>query len=102
TGFNAFNGMARFWTEDSISHDGYCAACSGHGIYYGSREEPSQDIYIRRNISYLHTIQGFQWNGRVTNMQVDQNVWYNNAGSGQTFEQGVSNSFFRSNLIFNN
>jgi hypothetical protein len=57
---------------------------------------------VRRNLSYNNDFNGMQFNGRVTNLVVEQNMFSSNLLSGLSFENGVAHSFVRSNLLFNN
>src|SRR5262249_4907630 len=72
-----------------------------HCIYIGSRALPSSNVTLHRNICYNAAWNGFHINGRFTNLQVDQNIIYSDGIAGLSLQEGVSNSFFRNNLIFN-
>src|SRR5205085_1852180 len=97
-GFAAFNGLINVTIEDSTFHHN----TGSHGIYLGSRYAPSKNVTLRRNLLYSNEWNGFQFNGRVTNMVLFQNVAYNNGLSGFSLLQGVKDSFIRSNVAFNN
>jgi hypothetical protein len=73
-------------------------------LYMGARGNPSYDVTIRRNVIYAPSgmdsgYPAFQWNGRVTNLVVEQNIVW---APSQCFSllQGVSDSFIRNNLCF--
>jgi chitodextrinase len=102
-GFSAFNGLVNLTIEDSVFHDNDCAggACQ-HGVYLGSRGLPSSNVTIHRSIAFGNDYNGFTFNGRCTNCVFDQLLSYNNGIAGLTLEMGVSNSFARSNVLFNN
>jgi len=73
-----------------------------HNIYLGSREVPSHDVFINRNLLYNGSYNGVQINGRFTNLHIEQNVLYSNGLSGISLTQRVSSSFIANNLAFNN
>jgi chitodextrinase len=102
-GFSAFNGLVNLTIEDSVFHDNDCpgGGCQ-HGVYLGSRGLPSSNVTFRRSIAFGNDYNGFTFNGRCTNCVFDQLLSYNNGIAGLTLEMGVSNSFARSNLLFNN
>ena len=82
----------------SIFHDtGY-----SHGIYFGSRDYPNENIFITNNIFYHNGRTGFQHNGRVNNLHFENNIIHSNELHGVSVVNGVHNSFFINNLIFNN
>jgi parallel beta-helix repeat protein len=77
-----------------------------HGIYMGARNSPSSDITLRKSILYKNGKDAgygnFQYNGRVTNLVLEDNILHSSGQWGISFKQGVSNSIVRNNLIFNN
>jgi putative Ig domain-containing protein/parallel beta helix pectate lyase-like protein len=100
-GMYSFNGLVNITIEDSDFHDQH--GTTGHGLYIGSRELPGSNVTIRRNLLIGNDYSGMQFNGRVTNLIVEQNIVYSNRlVSGISFENGVSHSFVQSNLIFSN
>ena len=93
-GFEAFNFMLRLTIEDNFIHD-----CGNHGIYIGARGQPNQSIFVHRNVSFkTHNFTSFQHNGRVANLQLDQNFGYSVGNDCYSLEEGVSDSFVRSNV----
>jgi hypothetical protein len=92
------NGLLNLTMEDNMVHRS--SAGGQHCIYIGSRALPSTNVILRRNICYDAAWNGFHINGRFTNLQVDQNVIYDVGVSGLSVQEGVSNSFFRNNLVF--
>ncbi len=84
--------------ENNVVHDNL----QEHGIYLGSRDLPNSDITVRGTLMYHNGRHGFQHNGRVTNLVVENNVIHSNVMGGIALLEGVSNSFIRGNLIFNN
>lgn len=61
----------------------------------------SYNITIHRVISYNNGYTGIQINGNVSNLVEDQNMSYGNLIANYSWENGVHDSFFRSNLSFN-
>ena len=101
-GFSAFNGLVNITLQDNVFHDNN-GPNQQHEIYIGSRTIPSSNVYVRRNIAYnSNDYPAIQFNGRVTNLVMEQNLVYNVPGaSGYSWMEGVSNSFFRNNISFN-
>src|SRR4030042_446863 len=60
------------------------------------------DIVFRNCLSYQNGRHGFQHNGRTTNLLLENNIIHSNAMGGISLVQGVSQSTFKNNLIFNN
>ena len=91
-----------FLLEESVFHDPD-PANGQHNIYLGSNSLASSNVTVRRNILYNDNsgYPSFQFNGRVTNLVLSQNMIYNSEGTGISLLQGVSNSFIESNLVFN-
>ncbi len=102
TGMLIQNGVLNLVIQDSVIHD-MSYGNGEHNIYLGSALAPSRNIIVRRNLMFNSGAQGngFQFNGRVTNLVVDGNIIYNSSGAGISLLQGVSNSFITNNLIFN-
>ena len=73
-----------------------------HGIYLGSRDYPNTDLTVRGCRMYRNERHGFQHNGRVTNLILEGNISHSNDLGGISLIEGVSQSFVRNNLIFNN
>ena len=96
------NGLLNLVIQDSLFHDLPYGTAS-HPLYLGSNGAPSQNVIVRRNLIFDSGIEGngFQFNGRVTNLVVDGNIIYNSSGAGISLLEGVSNSFITNNLIFN-
>ena len=106
-GLDFFDGLSNFLIEYNVMHDFDVNVCGGcqHAMYIGGRTNPSSNITIRSNILY-NSHNGYptlQWNGRGTNVVIDGNIIYNGAQTtGMTIFNGLSSSFVRNNLIFNN
>ena len=97
-GILGMNGLSNVLIERNVFHD----TTLEHGIYLGAREKPNSDIVVRYNVIYRAAYNGFQHNGRVTNLVVDSNIIHTNYLSALSFLEGVSNSFVRNNLMFGN
>lgn len=97
-GLKAMQGMTNITVEDSAFHDN----TTSHGIYFGSRDMPNSDIFIRRNLLFDNCNNGFQHNGRVTNLVLEDNIIHSNRNSGISLLEGVCDSVFSGNLIYNN
>ena len=106
-GIDAFNNLSNWLVEYNVMHDfntAFCNACQ-HALYMGARGLAASNITIRRNLMYNPSANypALQWNGRVTNLQIYQNIIYNGGGNaGISLLEGVSNSKIYDNLIFNN
>jgi hypothetical protein len=96
------NGLLNLVIQDSVIHD-MPYGSGTHPIYLGSNGAPSRNVTVRRNLVFNAGIEGngFQFNGRVTNLVVDSNIIYSSQGAGISLLQGVSNSFITNNLVFN-
>ena len=91
-------GMDNTLIEDSVWHDN-AFSTGQHGIYIGARgTEVSINDTIRRNIFYNNAWNGIHVNGSMNNMVMDQNISYGNGIANYDWQNGVSNSFFRSNI----
>ena len=101
TGFNHIDN----WTiAYNVLHDDNCpSACNTpHGFYMGGNQGPSSNTTIRRNLIFRNSWNGLHWNGQATGFFIDQNVVYDNGVTGLDFEMGLSHSYIRANLSFNN
>ena len=88
--------------EENVVHD--VDSSAQHNIYLGSNTVGSSGVIVSRNIMYNVSTGGYpnlQFNGRCTGCRFEQNIIYNQDGQGMAFLMGVSNSFIRSNLVFN-
>jgi hypothetical protein len=95
------SGLDDVLIEDSVFYNNL-ANGGQHGIYIGARYNTlSSNITIRRIITYNNGYTGIQVNGNVANLVQDQNIAYGNLIANYSWENGVHNSFFRSNLSFN-
>jgi PKD repeat protein len=94
------NGLENITIENCVIHD----TVLEHNIYLGSREIPSKNVTVRRNLLFNSAVNGngFQFNGIVTNLVLEQNVIHSNLLSGISLVEGVSSSFIRNNCVFNN
>jgi hypothetical protein len=101
---SGFNGIVNWTVSYSTLHDDACpSSCNTpHGFYMGSHDVPGDHLTIRRNLVYRNSYNGIHWNGLMTAMQIDQNVVYDNGVAGMDIQNGMQNSFIRSNIIFNN
>jgi hypothetical protein len=97
-GLLGMNGLSNVLIERSVFHD----MTQEHCIYLGSRERPNTNITLRNNLLYNGAYNGFQHNGRVTNLLVEGNIIHTNDLSALSFLQGVSSSVIRNNLMFGN
>jgi len=93
-----FNGLQNGLIESSSFHD----MTGSHGIYLGSRAMVSNNITIRRNLLYRNSRCGVQFNGRVSDLHIEQNYAYQNGivdgGDDICLENGVHDSFIRGNV----
>jgi hypothetical protein len=85
-------------TEYCVFHDNV----GSHGIYWGARDLPNSNLTVRCSIMYRNFRYGFQHNGRVTNLVLENNIIHSNNLGGISLLQGINDSFIRNNLIFNN
>jgi hypothetical protein len=93
-----------FDVEENVFHDPNTSD-GQHNVYLGSNTVPSIGITVSRNIHY-NVLAGagypsLQWNGRMLNSRMEQNLGYNLDGQAIAWLNGVSNSFLRNNLSFN-
>jgi len=101
-GIVAFDGLYDWTVEYNVAHD---TQGQEHSIYMGSRNNPSSNIAIRRNIMFNPSEDrpAFQINGRINNLLLEQNIIYGTAsGAGIALYNGVSYSRILNNLLFNN
>ncbi|HXR75153.1 MAG TPA: hypothetical protein VN737_04200 [Bryobacteraceae bacterium] len=93
-----FNGLQNGLIEFSSFHD----MTGSHGIYLGSRAMASTSITVRRNLLYRNSRCGVQFNGRVSDLHIEQNYAYQNGivdgGDDICLENGVHDSFIRGNV----
>ncbi len=91
-------GLSNVLIEDCVFHDEQ-ASGGQHGVYIGARgQQTSNNNIVRRNLFYNNGYTGIQVNGSVANLVQDQNISYGNLIADYSWENGVHNSFFRSNL----
>ncbi len=91
-------GLSNVLIENCVFHDEQ-ASGGQHGVYIGARgQQTSSNNIVRRNIFYNNGYTGIQVNGSVANLAQDQNISYGNLIADYSWENGVHNSFFRSNL----
>jgi hypothetical protein len=92
-------GYDNILVEDSVLHDQ--SGGGQHGIYIGAKGNAlSSNLTIRRCITYNNAWNGMHINGNQTNVVMDQNISYANLLANYDWQNGVHNSFFRSNLSF--
>lgn len=90
------SGYDNLTIEDSVAYDG-----TENGFYIGPKGELlASNGIIRRCIAFNNGFNGFHVNGKQTNLQQDQNISYLNSIGNFDWQNGVSNSFFRSNVSF--
>jgi parallel beta-helix repeat protein len=98
---SSIDGMHDVLFERFISHHQ-----TEHGLYLGARENPSNNVTVRKSLFYKNGVESgygaVQYNGPVTNLVMDSNIIHSNGQWGISLKQGVSNSVFQNNLIFNN
>lgn len=102
-GMLIMDGISDLIIEDSIIGDE--VAGGTHNIYLGGRSNPSDAVTVQRNILHGSGDQvgtGIQFNGRVTNLLVENNFIWGNGLACISLEQGVSNSIIRNNACWNN
>ena len=92
------NGLRDVTIEYSSLHD----TTATHSVYLGSRERPNTNITIRGNLIYNAAEHGFQHNGRVTNLIVENNVIHGNTDGCISLLEGVSHSSIQNNVCFSN
>ncbi|MCE5325531.1 MAG: right-handed parallel beta-helix repeat-containing protein [Planctomycetaceae bacterium] len=83
--------------ERCVFHDN-----TAQGLYLASRMLPNSRVTIRKCLSYRNGAAGFQNDGRITELVMSGDVVHTNAGEGILLSNGVSRSYLRDNLIFNN
>jgi hypothetical protein len=98
-GIAAFNGLVNITIELNVLHD--VGKDGQHCLYLGSRGLPSSNVIVRKNICFNASWNGFHFNGRFTNLRVEQNIIHTVGISGISIQNGTSNSYFGNNLVFN-
>ena len=75
--------IQNFLLEESVFHDPDTSV-GQHNVYLGSNSLASSNVTVRRNILYNDNTgyPSFQFNGRVTNLVLSQNMIYNSEGTG--------------------
>jgi parallel beta-helix repeat protein len=73
-----------------------------HGIYLGAHDKPNTNLTVRKCLMYRNGYHGFQHNGRVRGLVLEDNVIHSNSLGGISLIMGVSDSVVRNNLVFNN
>ena len=101
-GMLMMNGLHQVTLEYSSVHD--INPGGTHAVYFGSRELPNTDITVRGNLIYRagESGHGFQHNGRVTNLVVEDNVIHSNPTACISLLEGVSKSLVQNNVCYNN
>ena len=92
------NGLRNVAIEYSSLHD----TTATHSVYLGARERPNINLTVRGNLIYSAAEHGFQHNGRVTNLIVENNIIHSNTDGCITLLEGVSHSSIQNNVCFNN
>ena len=94
--------LIRFDFEENVLHDPYSSG-GQHNLYLGANTVASSGIAVRRNImtSVNTGYPNAQLNGRCFSCYMEQNIIEGANGQEVTWLEGVSNSFFRNNLVFN-
>lgn len=101
-GIHFFEWLVDDELSENYLHDNDGSGSAQHGAYLGSSDHPSKNVVVRRNIFAYNDFYGDQFNGRVTYLYTDQNVSFGNMNGGFSWLEGISNSFFRNNVAFNN
>jgi len=106
-GLTAFQNLSDLTLEYSAVHDQNDASCGSceHDVYFGSRNLPGSNVFIRRNLLYNPSAQrpALQVNGRIANAVLEQNIIYGTLdNAAAAIYNGMSYSSILSNLIFNN
>jgi len=96
-GMQAAQNLQNIVIEDCVFHD----STGSHGLYLESRDQPDSNLYVHDNL-FFNNKNGMQMNGRVTNLDIENNVFYNNWLAGISWLEGVHDSTIKNNLIFNN
>lgn len=73
-----------------------------HGVYIGARELPNSNITFNNNLIYNGGMHGFQHNGRITNLVMENNIIHSCNMAAISLVMGVCDSTFRNNLCYNN
>lgn len=98
SGILCMQGLNDLLLENCVIHDSH----GSHGVYWGARDLPNTNLTMRDCIVFRNSMTGFQHNGRVTNLWLENNTIHSNKMAAISLLQGVSNSIFRKNLLFNN
>jgi hypothetical protein len=91
-----------------IEHNILYHSLATENVYLGSRNLPNDHITFRDNIVFgVGGGEDYGWpalqhNGRVTNFDIEGNIFYGNGAASLSFVEGVSHSLVRNNLIFDN
>lgn len=99
-GFFAMQGIKDWKVIGSTFHD--TSMKGTHGMYLGSRDVPNSNILIQGCLFYRNGRTGFQHNGPVTDLRFEDNIVHSNNLSGVSLVNGIDQSLFRNNVIFNN
>src|SRR5713226_5975377 len=92
------NGLGNVTIEYSSLHD----TTATHSVYLGARERPNINLTVHGNLIYNAAEHGFQHNGRVTNLIVENNIIHGNTDGCISLLEGVSHSSIQNNVCFNN
>lgn len=84
--------------ENIVTHDNP----GEHGIYIGSRDYPNSSITIRNTISFRNGRHGFQHNGRIEKLIIENSLFHSNQLGGLSLINGITGAVIRNNIIFNN
>jgi len=97
------NGLRNYAFEDNVAH-GANNSGEEHVSYLSTRTDPVSRVVVRRNIIYNSGVNGngFQFNGRFTDLHVDQNMFHSNRLSGISLLQSVFAAKITNNISFNN
>lgn len=95
-GVFAMEGLTNWSITNNVFHD---EPNGTHCIYLGSRQYPNSNLLVQGNLGYRCPWDGIHHNGRVTNLNITGNVWFQGTSSGVDFQNGPSSSFITNNLI---
>jgi hypothetical protein len=98
---NGFNGIIDWVVEDNYLEN-QDSTGTPHGIYIGMRTMPftNQRISLRRNIFHNSSYNSIHLNGRFSNLWAEANLAWNAGIANFSLQQGISNSYFISNIAF--
>lgn len=98
-GIHAMYDLHYITVEDCVMHNNG----GSHAAYFGAQRIPNDHIRINRSIfTGSGDRHGFQHNGRVRKLAIENSIFHSNYASGISLIEGTSDSIIRNNLLFNN